>query len=256
MRQTNRIAQSLVALGFLVVLGAGSVRAQIFTSLETSPTRSDIVQAIAAGIKVFDFDLDADGSAAAVKAIKAAGGKVTAYHIGGGGGRAWGSVKSGEWVRKYDTPRDFLALTADVKRLVALGADDVHFDNTHRFSGMRLEAIADAIKAGGAGFIAKNNASKWTLVMKRRSDLKPSYAVVEDAMFSAEETQAAANLHARGVPVYIIGFKRPITADAFPVTDEYARQYAANNPWARILVMDDERAYDSRTGAWVSASGN
>ena len=154
-------------------------------------------------------------------------------------------------MRRYDSPRDFLALTADVKRLVALGADYVHFDNTHRISGKRLESIADAIVAGGAGFVAKNNASKWDLVMRRRPDLRPAYAVVEDAMFDAEETQAAANLHARGVAVYIIGFRKPIDPKGRAVTDDYAQAYAANNPWARVLLMDDERAYDSRTGGFV-----
>jgi hypothetical protein len=256
MRLVHRFAAVATALVVVLAIGIADVHAQIFTSLEGPPTRADIDTAIAAGIKMFDFDLDKDGAADAVKVIKAKGGKVTAYHVGGGGGRAWGSLKTGEFVRRYDEPKDFLALTGDVKRLVAKGADYVHFDNTHRFSGKRLESIADAIVAGGAGFIAKNNAGKWNLVMKRRPDLRPAYAVVEDAMFSAEETQAAANLHARGVPIYVVGFRKPITPDAYPVTDDYARQYAANNPWARILVIDDERAYDSRTGTWVTASGN
>lgn len=225
--------------------------ADIFTSLEGPPTLADIDKARREGIDVFEFDLDNEGVAEAVAAIKASGGKVTAYHVGGGGGRAWGSVKAGEWVRRYDTPADFLALTEDVKRLVYLGADYIHFDNTHRFSGRRLEEIADAILAGGAGFVAKNNPDKWNLVMKRRPELRPVYAVIEDAMFDADETQAAADLYAKGVPVYIIGFRKPLDPAAQGVTEAYAREYAANNPWARVLIMNDERAYDSRTGAYV-----
>lgn len=247
----GRVAAFVCVLMLAGVLAAGGARAEIFSSLEGPPTSEDIAKARAAGIEIFEFDLDADGAAAAVAAVKRAKGRVTAYHIGGGGGRAWGSVKAGEWVRRYDTPRDFLALTEDVKRLVKLGADYIHFDNTHRFSGRRLEAIADAIVAGGAGFVAKNNASKWNLVMKRRADLRPVYAVIEDAMFDADETQHAANLSGRGVPVYIVGFKKPIDATKYAVTEAYAREYAGNNPWARVLVMDDERVYDSRTGGFV-----
>lgn len=235
----------------VAIAGASYAKADIFSSLEGPPTVEDIAKARAAGIEIFEFDLDADGAPAAVAAVKSAGGRITAYHIGGGGGRAWGSVKAGEWVRKYDTPRDFLALTEDVRRLVKMGADYIHFDNTHRFSGRRLEAIADAIRAGGAGFVAKNNASKWNLVMRRRADLKPVYAVIEDAMFDAEETQHAADLFGRGVPVYIIGFKKPVDVTKYAVTDAYAREYATSNPWARVLVMDDERFYDSRTGTYV-----
>ncbi|MFM9940952.1 MAG: hypothetical protein ACKVP7_15825 [Hyphomicrobiaceae bacterium] len=247
-RNLLRAGALLVAV-FVVCLAPA--RADIFSSLEGPPTKTDIATARAAGIVIFEFDLDKEGAAEAVAAVKKAGGRITAYHVGGGGGRAWGSVKSGEWLRKYDSPRDFLALTEDVKRLVRLGADYIHFDNTHRFSGVRLESIVDAIRAGGAGFVAKNNAAKWNLVMKRRPDLKPVYAVIEDAMFDAEETQHAANLAIRGVPVYIIGFKLPIEATKYPVTDAYALEYARNNPWARVLVMEDERSYDSRTGAYV-----
>jgi hypothetical protein len=70
-------------------------------------------------------------------------------------------------------------------------------------------------------------------------------------MFDADETEAAADLFAKGVPVYIIGFKTPVDPSGKGVTDEYARVYAANNPWAQVLIMKDERAYDSRTGAYV-----
>ena len=249
---------SLRRLAVAVVLLAGSWAAlgtaaatDLFTSLETPPSVADIAKALSDGVRTFDFDLDAAGAEAAVAAVKAAGARITAYHVGGGGGRAWGSVKAGEWVRRYDSPRDFLALTAEVKRLVSLGADAIHFDNTHRMSGRRLESIADAIVAGGAGFVAKNNADKWRLVMRRRPDLKPAYAVIEDAMFDADETQAAADLHAKGVVVYIVGFRKTIDDKGQPVTEAYAKAYAANNPWARLLLMDDERAYDSRTGVWV-----
>ena len=236
------------------VLGASLAAAsppEIFTSLEAPPSLDDVEKALARGITIFDFDLDKPGAAEAIAAIRKGGGKITAYHIGGGGGRAWGSVRTDEWVRRYDSPRDFLALTQDVKYLVSLGADYIHFDNTHRFSGVRLASIADAIIAGGAGFIAKNNPDRWNLVMQRRADLRPAYAVIEDAMFDADETQAAANLHKRGVPVYFIGFRKPIEQGVPAMTDDYARAYATNNPWASILIMDDERAWDSRTGIWV-----
>ena len=223
----------------------------ILSTFEAPPTPAEIEAAAKAGITIFEFDLDAPGAGAAVQAAKAAGGKVTAYHVGGGGGRDWGSVRTGEWVRRYDSPRDFLALTADVRRLVAAGASAIHFDNTHRMSGRRLESIADAIVAGGAGFVAKNNPEKWALVMRRRPDLRPVYAVIEDAMFDAEATQAAGNLWKQGVPVYVVGFRKPLSDKAAAVTDDYARAYQAANPWARVLVIDDERAWDSRTGSFV-----
>lgn len=225
--------------------------ADIFTTFEAPPTPAEIATARAAGITIFEFDLDKPGAAEAVTAVKKAGGQVTAYHVGGGGGRAWGSVKAGEQVQKYDTPEGLAQLTEEVRRLVALGADAIHFDNTHRMSGRRLEAVADAIVAGGARFVAKNNPDKWNLTMRRRPDLVPAYAVVEDAMFDADETQAAADLAASGVPVYIIGFRKPIEPDVPPVTDDYARDYATSNPWARVLLIDDERAWDSRTGVYV-----
>jgi hypothetical protein len=243
----SALAGALLALACMTA----AAHAEIFTSLEGPPTRADIEQATARGVTFFDFDLDADGATEAIAAIKAANGHITAYHIGGGGGRAWGSVKAGERVRRYDSPRDFLALTEDVKRLVGLGADAIHFDNTHRFSGRRLEAIADAIVAGGAGFVAKNNAGKWSLVMRRRPDLRPVYAVIENAMYDADETQAAADIARRGIPVYIVGFRQPLDKHTPAVTDEHARAYAAANSWARVLLMDDERAYDSRTGVFV-----
>lgn len=254
---TASLARSAAWLAGVVIAAAlflVPARADIFSSLEGPPTAADIATARAAGIEIFEFDLDAPGAVEAARLVKAAGGRVTAYHIGGGGGRAWGSVRTGEWVRRYDSPRDFLALTEDVRRLVGLGADYIHFDNTHRFSGRRLESIADAIVAGGAGFIAKNNASKWNLVMKRRADLKPVYAVVEDAMFDADETQAAADLSGRGIAVYIVGFKIPIEKGKAGVTEDYARAYAKANPWARVLLMEDERAFDSRTGQFVRAA--
>lgn len=239
----------LVGASFIgALIAAAAAAGELFTSLEAPPTPDEVRAALAAGVRTFELELDEPTAAAAVTAIKAGGGRVTAYHVGGGGGRAWGSVKSGEFVRKYDEPTAFLALTADVRRLVAMGADAIHFDNTHRMSGRRLESIAEAIRAGGAGFVAKNNADKWRLVMKRRPDLVPAYAVVEDAMFDADETQAAYDLSAKGVAVYIVGFRQTIDARGQPVSDDYAAAYKAANPWATVLLMDDERRYDSRTG--------
>lgn len=249
------LARCVLALALLVgtsfigaLIAAAAAAGELFTSLEAPATPEDVRAALAAGVRTFEMDLDEPSAAAAVKAIKAGGGKVTAYHVGGGGGRAWGSVRTGEFVRKYDDPAEFQALTADVRRLVALGADAVHFDNTHRMSGRRLEAVAEAIRAGGAGFVAKNNAGKWRLVMKRRPDLVPAYAVVEDAMFDADETQAAFDVSDKGVKVYIVGFRKTIDVRGQPVTDDYAAAYKAANPWATVLLMDDERSYDSRTG--------
>ena len=253
-RLARALLQVALAVGLLVLAGviaplfAAGPPVPIFTSLEAPPTADEVAAALAAGIRTFELDLDAPGADEAVKAIKAGGGRVAAYHIGGGGGRAWGSVKAGEFVRYYGEPKAFLALTADVRRLVELGADFIHFDNTHRMSGKRLESIADAIRAGGAGFVAKNNPEKWRLVMKRRADLMPAYAVVEDAMFDAEATQAGYDLHANGVAVYIVGFRKSLDKNAQAVTDEYAAAYKAANPWATVLLMDDEARFDSRTG--------
>ncbi len=250
----SRVGRLLLAMLVLAAVAAQIVRVEaydLFTSLETPPTAAEVQAAFAAGVRIFDMDLDNPGAPEAVREIRKLGGRVSAYHIGGGGGRAWGSVKAGEWVRKYDSPRDFLALTQDVRRLVAQGADYIHFDNTHRFSGRRLESVADAIVAGGAGFVAKNNPSKWALTMKRRADLKPAFALIEDALFDADETQQAYSLHARGVPVYVVGFRTPIEAGTPGVNDAYAQAFADNNPWARLLVIADERAFDSRTGTWV-----
>ena len=244
-------ALALLLLALASDLAFAGPPPEIFTSLEQPPTPNDVKAAVARGVTIFEFDLEKPGSEAAIAAVKAAKGIVTAYHIGGGGGRDWGSVRTGEWVRRYDSPRDFLALTADVKQLVAFGADAIHFDNTHRFSGRRLESIANSIVAGGARFVAKNNPEKWNLVMQRRADLKPIYAVIEDAMFDASETQAAFGLHARGVPVYIIGFTKPLDPKTPALTDDYIRAYRDNNPWAALLIIDDERAWDSRTGRFV-----
>ena len=60
-------------------------------------------------------------------------------------------------------------------------------------------------------------------------------------------------LHKRGVAVYFVGFRKPIDPKVPAMTDAdaYARAYATNNPWAAILIMDDERAWDSRTGVWL-----
>lgn len=238
--------------GMMKLGGPFGEASDIFTSLEAPPNADEVRQALANGVKRFDFDLDKPGSDAAVKAIKAAGGKITAYHVGGGGGSAWGGKKNGESVNKYDTKEALDQLTSDVEKLVGKGADYIHFDNTHRMSGRRLEQIADAIKKGGAGFVAKNNPDKWNLVMKRRPDLRPAYAIVENAMHDADETQAAYDLHDHDpkIPVYIIGFKK--TIDGSPgVTDDYAKEYKKRNPWASVIIMNDEASYDIRTGGVV-----
>lgn len=253
MRGSLHLLSALLIFAGLV-LAPSDARAgppDIFTSLEAPPTPREVRDAFARGVRTFEMDFDKPGAAEAMAEVRKLGGRAVAYHVGGGGGRAWGSVKAGEFVRKYDTPEEFEALTGDVKRLVAMGAALIHFDNTHRMSGKRLEAIVDAIRAGGAGFVAKNNPSKWRLVMKRRPDLVPAYAVIEEAMSDEDLTQEAYELHERGVPVYIVGFRRVIDKGAQGVTDAYAKEYADNNPWATVLVMDDEQAYDSRTGVFV-----
>ena len=245
----GRLVLALILLaGASLISPLLAATAEIFTSLEAPPSPAEVQALLGRGVRTFEIDLDKQGAGAAVAAIKAGGGRVTAYHVGGGGGRAWGSVKAGEFVRYYREPKEFLALTADVKRLVALGADLIHFDNTHRMSGKRLEAVADAIVAGGAGFVAKNNADKWRLVMQRRADLRPAYAIIEDAMLDADETQAAYELSARGVAVYVVGFRKPIEPDMPAITDAYASAYKEANPWCHVLLMDDEHFFDSRTG--------
>ena len=80
--------------------------------------------------------------------------------------------------------------------------------------------------------------------MKRRPDLKPAYAVIENAMHDGDETQEAYHLHEKGVPVFIVGFRKPM--DGEPVTDEYAAEYRKANPWAKVLLMDDESSYEGR----------
>jgi len=216
----------------------------IFTSLEQPPSVDEAKAAMRNGVRIFDFDLNQGDTAKTVSEIKRNGGKITAYHVGGGGGRAWGGKAEGEEVRKYDKPEDFEALKADVQDLVKKGADYIHFDNTHRLSGRRLEQIAATIKEAGAGYVAKNNPEKWNLVMKRRPDLKPAYAVIENAMHDGDETQEAYHLHEKGVPVFIVGFRKPM--DGEPVTDEYAAEYRKANPWAKVLLMDDESSYEGR----------
>ena len=246
----KRLALALLLLmaGSMIgpLLAQPAAPPEIFTSLEAPPSPAEVAALLARGIRTFEMDLDKPGAREAVDAIHAGGGKVGGYHIGGGGGRAWGSVRAGEFVRYYREPKEFLALTADVRRLVGLGADVIHFDNTHRMSGRRLGSIAAAITAGGAGFVAKNNPDKWRLVMKRRADLVPAYAIVEDALFDADETQAAFELALKGVAVYIVGFRKPLEAGAYPVTDAYAAEYKRVNPWCTVILMDDEHAFDSR----------
>ena len=105
------IVRSLALAALWFALGAGAATAsppEIFTSLEQPPTTEDVRAAVARGVTIFEFDLETPGSQAAIAAVKQAKGSVTAYHIGGGGGRDWGSVRTGEWVRRYDSPRDFL----------------------------------------------------------------------------------------------------------------------------------------------------
>lgn len=216
----------------------------MFTSLQEPPSPSYVRRLAAGGVRTFDFDVTKPGAARSVAAIKAVGGKIVAYHVGGGGGRAWGSVKKGEQVRKFDTPEDLAALTAEVRDLVAKGADAIHFDNTHRMSGKRLEAVADAIKAGGAGFMAKNNPGKWGLVMKRRPDLRPDYAVIENAVHDGDETAAAHEMAKRGVPTYVVDFARPIDkGSGKPVIAADAARWQAANPDMRLLHMSNERFY-------------
>ena len=243
------LAAMLLALGgILMPLLADQPRMPIFTSLEAPPTPHEVAASLAAGIRSFEMDRDTAGAGEAVKAIKAGGGRITAYHIGGGGGGAWERFEIAEFVRRYDTPEEYEALTKDTRRLVGLGADVIHFDNTHRMTEDHLEAVADAIREGGAGFVAKNNPEKWALVMKRRPDLVPAYAVVEDAMFDPDTTQAARELYGMGVAVLIVGFRKPLEENARAVTDQHAAGYKAENPWATVLLMEDELRYDSRTG--------
>ena len=95
-----RVVFASIAL-LCLVLGvsfAAAAPPEIFTSLEAPTTLEDVEKALARGITIFDFDLDKPGAAEAIVAIKKGGGKITAYHIGGGGGRAWDS-RTGVWVR-------------------------------------------------------------------------------------------------------------------------------------------------------------
>lgn len=241
----------VVLLLGIILAALPALARDIFFSLEAPPTAAEVAQAVSAGVRIFDFDIEQPGADEAITAIKQAGGRITAYHVGGGGGRAWGSVKAGEQVRKYMEPEDLQALTEDVKRLVARGADAIHFDNTHRMSGKRLEAIADAIVAGGAGFVAKNNPDKWRLVMKRRADLVPVYAVMEDLLRDPDDTEAAERLHGNGIAIYAIAFRSPVKADSALIEEAEARSWQRAHSWAQLLFIDDERAFDSRGGKWI-----
>lgn len=239
-----------------------SVRGHLFTSLEKPPTKDEIAAHVADASKlgmtaVFDFDLHHAGGVEAAAEIHRLGGVVSAYHVGGGGGRAWGGVGAGEEVRKYRDAAELGALTNEVKELVGLGADVVHFDNTHRMSGKTLEGVVDAIVAGGAGWVAKNNPDKFDLVMKRRGDLVPAFAVVENAMYDLDETTAASALHARGVSVYVVGFEKALRGkgkenmpSAEDVTPSYAAEYARVNPWANVILFADEEAFEGRDAKW------
>jgi len=97
------------------------------------------------------MDFDKPGVAEAIAEVRKRPDRTTPDHVCGGGARARASVKAGEFVRKYEIPAQFADPTADVERLVAMGASLIHFDNTHRMSGKRLEAIVDAIRAGERG---------------------------------------------------------------------------------------------------------
>ena len=226
-------------------------------SLEKPPTVAEVSVALGAGVRLFDFDLEQAGARAAVAAIKQAslqasqpvGGSISAYHIGGGGGRAWGSVKAGEFVRIYRKQPALDQLTLDVRRLVTMGADNIHFDNTHRMSGRTLGKVTRAIVAGGARLVCKNNPEKWNLVLKRNPSYihHYAYAAIEGAIGDRWETQQSAKLAKQGLPVYIIAFQKGFDKGSRTVTPSRARAFVARNPWAKVILMADEAAYDTRT---------
>lgn len=224
---------------------------EIFTSLEEPPSPDEVRAAIKAGQRHFDFDLTQPGGEEAARIIKQLGGTITAYHVGGGGGNLWGGKSQGEQVRRFNKPEELQQLTEDVRSLVEKGADSIHFDNTHRFSFRTLTKIFEAVKAGGAELVAKNNPSGWLKVMKSRPDLVPSYAVLEDIIRDPDETEAAREMSERGVPVYVIGFKKPLERGTPEMTEEEAAAYQKANPWARVLLMEDEKHYDGRTGRFL-----
>ena len=228
---------------------------QIFTSLEQPPSPEEVRTAHEAGISIFDFDLEQDGAIEAVAAIKDIGGTISAYHIGGGGGRAWGSVKAGEYVRIYREQPALEQLTADVMRLVAMGADNIHFDNTHRMSGRTLEKVTLAIAAGGARLVLKNNPEKWNLVLKRHPEYMEyyAYAAVEGVIGDRWETKQSAKLAAQGLPVYVIAFEKGFDKGSHRTTPEKAQKFIAKNPWGMVILMPDEAAYDSRNAISFTA---
>ena len=227
----------------------------IFTSLEQPPTPDEVRAAHDAGVRIFDFDLEQDGADEAVSAIKELGGSISAYHIGGGGGRAWGSVKAGEFVRIYREQPALEQLTRDVQRLVARGADNIHFDNTHRMSGRTLEKVTLAIAAGGARLVLKNNPEKWNLVLKRHPEYMEhyAYAAVEGVIGDRWETKQSAKLAAQGLPVYVIAFEKGFDKGSHRISPEKAQKFIAKNPWAMVILMPDEAAYDSRNAMIFTA---
>lgn len=225
-----------------------AVRRGIFTSLELPPTENEIAAAMRDGVGVFEFDLDQPSGIAASQFIKKQGGSVSAYHVGGGGGRAWGSVKAGEFVRNYRERPELDQLTLDVKRLVALGADAIHFDNTHRMSGRTLGKVTRAIVAGGAKLVLKNNPEKWNLVLKRFPEYLAhyAYAAVEGAIGDKWDTEQSAKLASRGIPVFIVAFQSGFDKGSKKVTPAVATAYVKRHPWATVILMQNEAAYDSR----------
>ena len=220
----------------------------IFTSLEHPPTNEEVRSAIAEGVTIFDFDLDQDGGVQAAKIVNRLGGHVTAYHVGGGGGRAWGSVAAGEQVRGYRNDDELAQLSSDVERLVRMGANSIHFDNTHRMSGRTLSKVSAAVVAGGARLVLKNNPEKWNLLIKREPETlrHVSYAVIEGAISDKWETEQAKRLSAAGLAVYVIAFVKGFDKGSQSVTPERAIDFVEKNSWARVILMKNEAAYDSR----------
>lgn len=228
-----------------------SPKGRLLTSLENAPSPNEIASS---GAKFVDIDLNSRGSVAAVAAAKQAGAKVAAYHEGAGGGSSWG-----EGNRDMTSAKELAKLGKDAVAAQAKGADYLHVDNLDKMDAAGLAKVAKTVQdatGGKVSIIAKNNLPAWVEAIKSNPDLKPPYAVAEHAIKDAATVAAAQQLHEMGVPVHFVEFADPgkdkLTGK--PRTDptstpEELQSFVKANPWAEVVHMKSQDAYDGRESA-------